>query len=370
MKKLIWLFIIFLYTVFYKLYLIKFGELIIYIINPLIWLLFLIVVYKIIKKSNRRPNKIKDILISVIIINTLIYNIIYYAAGIVVGYTNNPYSTNINGIIINIFSILFISIIKELIRFRFINNKINRYYRTYLFIIFFLFCLMDINLFNINFTGDFLNIILINFVNPFSYNLFMTYTAFIIGYEANMIYLIINLLPPLVLSTITKYTSNIIILLNCIFYLVTYIIIQVLIDKDKKKIIIKKFNLTKAVPTIVILFLLISFNLGLFIIKPIVILSGSMYPLFKEGDLVIVKKCNSDELSVGDVMEYKKENYSVIHRIISISIKNGKKIIITKGDNNKDIDNPVYEEQVVGKMEFIIPYIGYPTYLIKNILKG
>lgn len=45
----------------------------------------------------------------------------------------------------------------------------------------------------------------------------MTYTAFIIGYEANMIYLIINLLPPLVLSTITKYTSNIIILLNCIF---------------------------------------------------------------------------------------------------------------------------------------------------------
>ena len=73
--------------------------------------------------------------------------------------------------------------------------------------------------------------------------------------------------------------------------------------------------------------------------KPLIVLSGSMETEIYEGDLVIVKKIDTNELKVNDIIAFRDENnYVVTHRIIGVDYKNDKKVFITKGDNNNTQD--------------------------------
>lgn len=83
------------------------------------------------------------------------------------------------------------------------------------------------------------------------------------------------------------------------------------------------------------------------------IVSGSMQPKIKVGDLIIIKK--SDSYEVGDIVTFRDENYFVTHRIIE-KTENG---IRTKGDfNNKIDDNILTNEDIVGEVVLIISSLG------------
>ena len=92
---------------------------------------------------------------------------------------------------------------------------------------------------------------------------------------------------------------------------------------------------------------------------PYAILSPSMTPKYKVGDLVYVKKIAPAELSVGDVVTYvaNKDLVLVTHRVDAIDAENG--CVYTKGDANKDRDaSPVYFENIVGVVKFSLPKLG------------
>jgi len=116
----------------------------------------------------------------------------------------------------------------------------------------------------------------------------------------------------------------------------------------------------------------ILFQAGMFNYTPIAIVSDSMKPSFSRGDAVVVKKITAsdiDNLKVGDVIEYAYNNYIIFHRIIAIYDINGSKYIKTKGDNNSDPDfEYITEDQILGIAKFTIPYIGYPTAILNDLV--
>lgn len=73
--------------------------------------------------------------------------------------------------------------------------------------------------------------------------------------------------------------------------------------------------------------------------KTYVIVSGSMEPNLKIGDIVVVKKVNENELNVGDIISFRQGQNVVTHRISQIKYEYGERIYITKGDNNNTEDN-------------------------------
>ena len=75
------------------------------------------------------------------------------------------------------------------------------------------------------------------------------------------------------------------------------------------------------------------------------ITSGSMWPALKKGDLIFVKKVDSKEVKIGDIVVYKNQNGFTIHRVIEIKEDS----IITKGDANNISDAPVEFKDIVGK---------------------
>ncbi|MCC6046963.1 MAG: signal peptidase I [Desulfurococcaceae archaeon] len=99
-----------------------------------------------------------------------------------------------------------------------------------------------------------------------------------------------------------------------------------------------------------------------------VIEGTSMEPTLQTGDVVVVVRgVKPGELSVGDIVVYRRGSSLIIHRVVSL----GPFGIVTKGDNNWAPDPPVPYEAVVGKVlnvggaTFRVPLVGYLTLLIR-----
>ncbi len=89
-------------------------------------------------------------------------------------------------------------------------------------------------------------------------------------------------------------------------------------------------------------------------VVPLIVLTDSMYPDIKSGDLIFVSSVNATELQVGDVISFYAEegNYAEIwtHKIIGIYENGGKLEFETQGVNNPTPDsNYRSEDYLVGK---------------------
>lgn len=102
--------------------------------------------------------------------------------------------------------------------------------------------------------------------------------------------------------------------------------------------------------------------------KNMAVLSGSMEPDIGVGAMVVARPVDEASLEVGDVITYKLTgNTLVTHRIIEMDTEN--KQVITKGDANEVADGaPVAFDQIVGKVLFHVPLLGYVSVYIKTPL--
>ncbi len=81
---------------------------------------------------------------------------------------------------------------------------------------------------------------------------------------------------------------------------------------------------------------------------------NSMYPLIKNGNIIVVEPRNGNTVNIGDVIFYRRPDGSVTaHRLIKINEKRDSKALMTKGDSLGNFDPPVVGEQVMGKVILI-----------------
>ncbi|MEM2006199.1 MAG: signal peptidase I [Sulfolobales archaeon] len=90
----------------------------------------------------------------------------------------------------------------------------------------------------------------------------------------------------------------------------------------------------------------------------------SMEPTLQSGDLVIViKRVSTKDISVGDVIVYRRSGTLIIHRVLRVEDDT----LITKGDNNWLPDPPIRFQAVIGKVLELggnvvkVPLVGYLT---------
>ncbi len=118
---------------------------------------------------------------------------------------------------------------------------------------------------------------------------------------------------------------------------------------------------------IVSIALLFSFSLGLLPYKPMVIATGSMLPVIRPGDLVIIQETDTRSLQKGDIIAYKTQGYQIVHRVMTVLPSRGGNSYILKGDNNDAPDmNAISESQIVGKIVQVIPYVGLLSLTVRK----
>jgi len=104
--------------------------------------------------------------------------------------------------------------------------------------------------------------------------------------------------------------------------------------------------------------------------KIMVVQSGSMEPTIKMGSLVIVKP--ESDYKIGNVITFgpvTKTKAPTSHRIYDIKVINGEPVYVTKGDaNNAPDTTEIQKKDIIGKVLFSVPYIGYAVNFAKKPL--
>ena len=80
--------------------------------------------------------------------------------------------------------------------------------------------------------------------------------------------------------------------------------------------------------------------------------TGSMSGTLEIEDIIIIKLENED-IKIDDIVTFRQDNNLITHRVINVKEDS----IITKGDSNNEQDAPVKKEDVIGKVEIIIPEV-------------
>lgn len=104
------------------------------------------------------------------------------------------------------------------------------------------------------------------------------------------------------------------------------------------------------------------------------VMTGSMEPTIPTNSLIVVKRVETQELAVGDVITFYSRDPSLLgepntHRIIRFEEDEGRQLIITKGDANNIEDRfPTRAEDLIGKVVFSSLFLGRLVKLISNPL--
>ncbi len=101
------------------------------------------------------------------------------------------------------------------------------------------------------------------------------------------------------------------------------------------------------------------------------VLSGSMEPQLKTGALVVTRPIEPEAIAIGDIITFRPtaigENL-ISHRVTGIE-EHSPLYFKTKGDANEDPDPFIVPARnVVGKISFHIPFLGYATLFLKTPL--
>lgn len=339
-----------------------------YIVNPIFWIIFCIVLFFTLGTLYTNT-KLRKKIIQYTTVATLTYLIVYMLSGLFVTFGENPYSTTLKGLIINFWSLGIPIFAKEYIRYKLINNVYDRDKVKFAILISAVYIIIDIQY--TSFIGQTVaTLTIVKYISQviipnIAKNVLFSYIAIqgdylpAILYQlvTNLYYWVSPILPnsPWAMTAIIDTVIPVILLLY-----IRYEKVKLVPQKDRRMVI--DTNPGSVIPLVITIVLVIWFALGIFPVKPIAIATGSMEKEICVGDVAIIKKCNSNDVNVGDIIEYQMEGYTVVHRIIEKRQNNGKFSFITKGDNNNTPDrDEVKEDQLIGKVIFKIKYIGYPA---------
>jgi len=240
-----------------------------------------------------------------------------------------------------------------------------------IFIVFVLFSFLDIteaiyyNGFTTNY-GTFLFVAL-SLLPTISKNAVFNYLSLKVGYKPIILYLLVTSLYAYLLPIIPNPNEYITAIIQFLLPILLWAKLHNFFQKESDEYVsrdYKKTNVWALIIPIVLTAIIVYFTSGYFRYYALAIASGSMEPVISKGDIVIVKKMNSDydKLKVGNVLVYKYNSVIVVHRIIKIVNDKGKYYFYTKGDANGTEDNyEIPEESIIGVTNITIPYLGLPT---------
>ncbi|KAL5706473.1 signal peptidase I [Ranunculus cassubicifolius] len=111
----------------------------------------------------------------------------------------------------------------------------------------------------------------------------------------------------------------------------------------------------------------------------VVVLTGSMEPAFKKGDILFLHM-NASPISAGEIVVFKIEgkDIPIVHRVVTVHERQdtGEIYVLTKGDNNsRDDRHGIYSrdqqwikrQDMIGRVRGFLPFLGWATIIMKEI---
>ena len=311
---------------------------------------------------------IKDAILEVTIF-LLVFLILYYLLGVVVGFSKTDNYYTFKGFKDFIIPAVLYIILREYLRYNMSCKSQGSTLASIVTVTMFM-CL-DVSQaiyttsFNTNY--EYLTFISFTLLPSICSSIALTYITYKVGYKPALLYSLVMRLYRYLIPIIpnpSPYIYSIIML--AVPAILTYRIYK-LFKSTKDEEVKREYNRRRLSSVIILhipVIIMIYFVSGQFRFHAVAIASGSMVPNIYKGDIVIIdkQKVNLEDLKEGQVLAVKHGNILVIHRLYKKVNINDEYILYTKGDANEDVDNfTTKEENLYGVVNYVIPYIGLPT---------
>ena len=299
--------------------------------------------------------------------------------GLFAGFGKSPYAFTPIAILRNAFFISSLLIGMEISRAYLIKTgtRSRKYGTFFLGLITLFFVLISINLavyqnLDIAEPAAALEFLGRTFITALAMNLLASYLSYLGGAYASMGYMGVLLFFEWFSPILPNPHWTILALVGTIAPAVGFVVLQNSLDTEDSKGRTKKrrqqntdYSWTAiAVFGVIIVF----FSFGYLGVNPTVIYSGSMSPTYEVGDIVLIEDTSFSEIQEGDVIQFVRDNVTMIHRVVDAYSEDDQSVFITQGDANDHPDsNPVLAPYVTGKAVFTIPKIGWIQIAVKNL---
>ena len=328
-------------------------------------------------KKKRDTNFFRGFATRIVLSVIILYFIILFLLGLVLGFGKTLFSTNPDRWIRKVIPIFVVTLLIERLRYILIkNNQIERkaiYLLTVLTAVFNI--LLISNLFSLKNLYDVFVFVCVTVLPIIAQELLSTYIVLHYGFSPVIIYkLIMNLyiyiLP--IMADLGDYLQGAIGII--VPFTIYVLLVKYLKPKEEENRIKDKLTGINigfiTIPTIILVSVLIVLVSGISKYQMIAIASNSMVPAYERGDAIIFEKIDNDYLENEDIIVFKKEGKLIAHRIIKIKKDSSKLYFYTKGDANNSADAElVNENEVLGRVRRVIKYLGYPTVLINELFR-
>ena len=341
-----------------------------------IFLFLLIIIFKIFFGLEKdRHRYVKDILMDIVIF-LIVYFILYYLFGIIITFAKTGNHYNIKGLKNFIIPTSIYVITREYLRYNIIKKSEGSKITTIISIIMFIWIDISNAIFYRQFTSNY-NVFIflaLTLLPAISNNITFSYITSKLGYKPVILYsMVMSLyyyLIPIIPNPNEYLTSIIQLILPLILLYKIHNFMKKARDEEVDRFY-KKQNPWWLISSLFVTVVLVYFTSGYFQYWAIAVASGSMSPAINKGDVVIIDKISKEKYSnikKGDILAFKYDKVTIVHRVVNVVKNNNKYFFYTKGDANNHEDNFIIEEDmVIGVVPVKIPWIGIPTVWLNEL---
>ena len=330
------------------------------------------VTYVMVKKRSILSINKQQVLMIVSVI-AVVYLMLYYITGLFVGFYRNIYGWNLTSFFGRLIPASVIIVVSEIYRWIIVaqNDRPSN-------ILCYLSCVVaemtvcsTANVAASSF-NSFMNLVAETMFPAIIANLLYHYLSKRYGFYSNIVFRAVTTLYLYLIPIVPDLSSAIKSFVDLFLPIAIYLFIDALYEKKRRYALVKKSKLEVPITIIAVAIMLFSVMVisNHFYIGSYVIATESMTGELNKGDAAIYERYEDQTIEEGQVIVFEHDDIVVIHRVVEIQIINGQNRYFTKGDANEEADSGfIYDSNIIGLVNFKIPFIGYPTIWLRSLFR-
>lgn len=323
------------------------------------------------KRRSLSINK-RDVLTLMSVI-AVIYVVLLQMTGLLFGFYKNPYFVSPYILLNIVIPLILIIVATEIIRYVALaqGNKFAGFMS-------YITCVVAEVLTYSNIAGiisfnRFMDLIGLTLFPAISANALYYYVSKRYGMVPNIAFRLVTTLYTYFIPAVTGMEDALHACIKIIFPIIMLVLITAMFEKKSKKVV-KKSNAIGtfcSVITVVFVVLLAMLVSNHFRFGALVIATESMTGEINKGDVVIYERYEAQKIEEGQVIVFKDQNSTIVHRVVRIDNVEGELRYYTKGDANNGIDIGYrVKSDIVGLVDVKVAYAGYPTLMIREFIEN
>ena len=326
------------------------------------------------KRRILSPNK--DMVLLIMTVIALVYVMLYYLTGLHFGFYINPYRFSVFSFFRYILPISAVIVFGEIVRYVLMAQDSTRarvlcYWSCVLADL-----LLGSTLESITAFHHFIDFIAGYLFPALLFNLLYNYLTRRYGMIPNLVFRWITTLHAYIFGVIPGISDSLHNFFRLLLPIAIYLFLDALYEKKRRYALgntsrfVRVFSGILTAIVLIIMMGTVMLTSNQFRYGSYVIATESMTGELNKGDVVLYEAYRDRTIEEGQVIVFEQGNSVIIHRVVDIEIINGITRYTTKGDANENVDSGyITDGDIVGLVDYKIPYLGYPTLWMRSLFK-